>query len=65
MSDVVNNPARHRYELMVDGHRADAHYKLDGKVSPSYTRKCRRSLAAAASAQSWSRVPWTKYAARV
>ena len=32
MGDVVNNPAHHRYELVVDGHRADAHYKLDGKV---------------------------------
>jgi predicted GNAT family acetyltransferase len=32
MSDVVNNPAHHRYELVVDGHRADAHYKLDGNV---------------------------------
>jgi uncharacterized protein len=32
MSEVINNPAQHRYELMVDGHRADAHYKLDGNV---------------------------------
>jgi predicted GNAT family acetyltransferase len=32
MSDVINNAAHHRYELVVDGHRADAHYKLDGSV---------------------------------
>jgi uncharacterized protein len=32
MSDIVNNPARHCYELVVDGHLAAAYYKLDGKV---------------------------------
>ncbi|WP_024507021.1 GNAT family N-acetyltransferase [Bradyrhizobium sp. ARR65] len=32
MSDVVNNKAQHRFELTVDGHRADAYYKLDGDV---------------------------------
>ena len=32
MSDVVNNPALRRYELVVDGHLAAAYYKLDGKV---------------------------------
>jgi predicted GNAT family acetyltransferase len=32
MSDVVNNSAHHRYELVVDGHLAAAHYKLDGNL---------------------------------
>ena len=32
MSDVVNNPAHRRYELVVDGDLAAAYYKLDGKV---------------------------------
>ena len=32
MSDVVDNPAHHRYELVVDGHLAAAYYKLDGKL---------------------------------
>jgi predicted GNAT family acetyltransferase len=32
MSDVVNNRAHHRYELVVDGHLAAAYYKLDGNL---------------------------------
>ena len=32
MSDIVNNPTQHRYELVVDGHLAAAYYKLNGKV---------------------------------
>lgn len=32
MSDIVNNKAQHRFELVVDGHLAVAFYKLDGDV---------------------------------
>ena len=32
MSDVVNNKAHHRFELVVDGHLAAAYYKLEGDV---------------------------------
>ncbi len=32
MSDVVNNKTHHRFELVVDGHLAAAHYALDGNV---------------------------------
>ena len=32
MSDVVNNNAQHRFELVVDGHIAAAHCELDGNV---------------------------------
>lgn len=32
MSDIVNNKAQHRFELMVDGHLAAAYYKLEGDV---------------------------------
>ena len=32
MSDIVNNMADHRFELVVDGHLAAAFYKTDGNV---------------------------------
>jgi uncharacterized protein len=32
MTDVVNNNARHRYELIVDGHLAATYYKISGDV---------------------------------
>lgn len=32
MSDIVNNKADRRFELVVDGHLAAAYYKLDGNV---------------------------------
>jgi len=32
MTDIVNNKAQYRFELMVDGHLAAAYYKLDGSV---------------------------------
>ena len=32
MSDIVNNKANHRFELVVDGHLAAAYYKMDGDV---------------------------------
>ena len=32
MSDIVNNKAHDRFELVVDGHLAAAYYKLDGDV---------------------------------
>jgi predicted GNAT family acetyltransferase len=32
MSGVVNNKVHHRFELMVDGHLAAAHYSLEGNV---------------------------------
>jgi predicted GNAT family acetyltransferase len=32
VSDVVNNKAHHRFELVVDGHLAAAYYKLEGDV---------------------------------
>jgi uncharacterized protein len=32
MSDVVNNPARHRYELAVDGHIAATYYNIADRV---------------------------------
>ena len=32
MSEVINNKAHQRYELVVEGHLATEHYKLDGKV---------------------------------
>jgi hypothetical protein len=50
MSDVVNNRAHHRFELIVDGHLAAAYYKLDGDVIS--LPKCRRNSAATASDQS-------------
>jgi len=32
MSDIVNDRAHHRFELMVDGHLAISYYKLEGNV---------------------------------
>jgi len=32
MTDIVNNTAQHRFELVVDGHLAAAYYKLEGNV---------------------------------
>jgi len=32
MSDIINNKARHRFELEVEGHLATEHYRLDGDV---------------------------------
>ena len=32
MNDIVNNRARERYELAVDGHIAATYYKIEGKV---------------------------------
>ena len=32
MSDVIDNPTEHRYELTVDGHLAGAYYKLSDDV---------------------------------
>jgi hypothetical protein len=32
MSDIVNNIAKHRYELTVDGHTAGAYYDINGPV---------------------------------
>jgi uncharacterized protein len=32
VNDVDNNKAHHRFELVVDGHLAEAFYKLDGDV---------------------------------
>jgi len=38
MADVVNNPAQHRYELVVDGHLAATYYKLsDGVITFIHT----------------------------
>ena len=38
MTDVVNNPAHHRYELTVEGHLAAAYYKLaDGVMTFDHT----------------------------
>jgi predicted GNAT family acetyltransferase len=31
-SDVVNNPAKHRYELSVEGHLAATYYAISGGV---------------------------------
>jgi predicted GNAT family acetyltransferase len=30
MSDVIDNKAHHRFELMVEGHLAAAYYKVEG-----------------------------------
>jgi uncharacterized protein len=32
MTDIVNNPAKHRYELAVDGHIAATYYETAGGV---------------------------------
>jgi predicted GNAT family acetyltransferase len=32
MSDIVDNKADHRFELVVEGHLAAAYYKLDGNI---------------------------------
>jgi hypothetical protein len=32
MSDIVNNSAKQRYELAVDGHVAATYYKIDDRV---------------------------------
>ena len=38
MSDVVNNPEKHRYELEVEGHLAATYYKLaDGVITFVHT----------------------------
>ena len=38
MTDVVNNKAQHRYELVVDGHLAATYYKLaDGVITFDHT----------------------------
>lgn len=38
MSDVVNNTAKHRYELNVEGHLAATYYKLaDGVITFVHT----------------------------
>jgi predicted GNAT family acetyltransferase len=38
MTDVINNPAKHRYELAVDGHIAATHYEIaDGVITFVHT----------------------------
>ena len=38
MTDIVNNSAKHRYELAVDGHIAATYYKLaDGVITFVHT----------------------------
>ena len=38
MTDVINNPAKHRYELAVDGHIAATYYELaDGVITFVHT----------------------------
>jgi predicted GNAT family acetyltransferase len=38
MSDVVDNPAHHRYELAVEGHLAMTHYEIaDGVITFVHT----------------------------
>jgi len=32
MSDVIDNKAHHRFELVVEGHLAAAYYKVEGNV---------------------------------
>ena len=32
MTEIVNNPAKHRYELAVDGHIAATYYEIAGGV---------------------------------
>ena len=32
MSDIVDNKAQHRFELVVEGHLAAAYYKVEGNV---------------------------------
>jgi uncharacterized protein len=32
MSDIVDNKAHHRFELVVEGHLAAVYYKVDGNV---------------------------------
>jgi uncharacterized protein len=32
MNDIVNNKARERYELAVEGHIAATYYKVEGKI---------------------------------
>jgi uncharacterized protein len=32
MTDIVDNPAQHRFELTVEGHLAAAYYRTDGNV---------------------------------
>jgi len=32
MTDIVNNPAQNRFELVVDGHLAAAYYKRNGNI---------------------------------
>jgi uncharacterized protein len=38
MAEVVNNPAQHRYELVVEGHLAATYYKVsDGVITFIHT----------------------------
>jgi predicted GNAT family acetyltransferase len=38
MADVVNNKPHHRYELIIDGHLAAAHYEIaDGVITFIHT----------------------------
>ena len=32
MSDIIDNKAHHRFELVVEGHLAAAYYKVEGNV---------------------------------
>jgi hypothetical protein len=36
MTEVVNNPAQHRYELVVDGHLAATYYSISDGVITLY-----------------------------
>jgi uncharacterized protein len=53
MAEVVNNPAQHRYELVVEGHLAATYYKVaDGVITFIHT-EFRRNSAAKAPVRRW------------
>ena len=64
MSDVIDNPAQHRFELHVDGHVATERYRRDGKVITLEHTDVRRSWAARGSVRGSSRECSIRSAAR-
>jgi hypothetical protein len=60
MSEVVNNKARDRYELVVDGDMAATYYELADNVITFVHTEVAPDSAARVSGQSWSRARSTR-----
>jgi predicted GNAT family acetyltransferase len=55
MSDVIDNKAHHRFELVVESHLAAAYYKLEGNVITFIHTEVPPELGGKASARGWCR----------